>query len=93
MDDRKQWAPLHYAVDANNMYVLSKLTTGEKRFRCGNYSSFLLHYSTCMVFSLPLDININGGNGDNVLHIAAQSKKIWEGVSLKDVIRSDELPP
>ncbi len=36
LDDRKQWTPLHYAVDANNIHVFSHLTKGEKCFRCGN---------------------------------------------------------
>ncbi|UJR17163.1 hypothetical protein I4U23_004059 [Adineta vaga] len=57
-DSRRQWTPLHYAVEANNMFIFSKLTSGDKFYRC--------------------DININGGNGENVLHIAAQSNKIWE---------------
>ncbi|CAF1423214.1 unnamed protein product [Adineta steineri] len=61
LDKRKQWAPLHYAVDANNLYVFSQLTGREKRFRC--------------------NININGGNGENVLHIAALSQHIWTNKS------------
>ncbi len=43
--------------------------------------TILLYLSAYMVFSLHLDININGGNGENVLHIAAQSQKIWKNVS------------
>lgn len=35
LDDKKQWAPIHYAVDTNNCYVFRKLTEGKKRFRCG----------------------------------------------------------
>ena len=77
-DERKQWAPLHYAVDANNMHIFTQLTRGEKKFRCGKSSAFsfvILH-----IF-LHSDINLNGGNGENVLHIAAHSQHIWKDVS------------
>jgi hypothetical protein len=43
LDDKRQWAPIHYAVDANNLYVFQKLTEGEKRFRCSKYFSFSSH--------------------------------------------------
>ncbi|CAF4199915.1 unnamed protein product [Adineta steineri] len=71
LDDKKQWAPLHYAVFMNNKYVCNRLagtkmdlgkltneTLDSKDFRC--------------------DINILTGNGENVLHIAARSSCIWK---------------
>ncbi|CAF1382057.1 unnamed protein product [Adineta ricciae] len=61
LDNHKRWAPLHYAVEANNKYVFQQLTSGNKTYRS--------------------DININGGNGENVLHIAAESDKIWTNKS------------
>jgi hypothetical protein len=42
LDDRKQWAPLHYAVEENNLYIFTQLTQREEKFRCGNYLSSLL---------------------------------------------------
>ncbi len=42
LDDRKQWAALHYAVDANNTYVFDQLTAPGKRFRSSIHSSLLL---------------------------------------------------
>ncbi|CAF1054871.1 unnamed protein product [Adineta steineri] len=71
LDDKKQWAPLHYAVFMKNKYICNRLagtkmdlgeltdeTLDSKDFRC--------------------DINILTGNGENVLHIAARSSSIWE---------------
>ena len=79
LDDRKQWAPLHYAVDANNIFVFKKLTGTEERFQCGK---LLLFASLNRSVFFPSDININGGHSENILHIAAQSKNIWNHVSL-----------
>ncbi|CAM2714402.1 unnamed protein product [Rotaria socialis] len=33
-DEENQWAPLHYAVYYNNIFIFDKLTADEKRFRC-----------------------------------------------------------
>ena len=81
LDDRKQWAPLHYAVDANNYYVFYQLTQGKTKFRCGKLSFIITSLYHISGFFFHLDININGGNGENVLHIAARSQSIWKDVS------------
>ncbi len=78
LDDRKQWAALHYAVDANNIHVFSRLTAPKNPYQCGIYSSFCFIIQSAFVC---LDIHINGGNGENVLHIAARSDHVWKNVS------------
>ena len=50
-------------------------------FDAVKYMSFSL--DVYKVFFKYLDINIDGGNGENVLHIAAQSDAIWQPVRVK----------
>lgn len=81
LDCEKQWAPLHYAVDANNGFVSKKLTGSDKRFRCGALDRLFHTLNTINYIFLDSDINIQGGNGENVLHVVARSKHIWTCVS------------
>ncbi|CAF4082826.1 unnamed protein product [Adineta steineri] len=60
LDEDKEWAALHYAVDCNNEELCSRLTSKEDEYQC--------------------DVNILGGNGENVLHIVSQSTCIWGDV-------------
>jgi len=50
-------------------------------FDAVKYMSFSL--DVYKFFFKYLDINIDGGNGENVLHIAAQSDAIWQPVRVK----------
>ncbi|CAF3676752.1 unnamed protein product [Adineta steineri] len=59
LDEDKQWAALHYAVDSNNEELCRRLTFKLDKYQC--------------------DVNILGGNGENVLHVVSQSKYIWQG--------------
>ena len=73
-DEENQWAPLHYAVHYDNYHVFENLTSGEERFKCGK--SFVSNVNG-LAISYIIDINLNGGRGENVLHIAARSPNIW----------------
>ncbi|CAF4160294.1 unnamed protein product, partial [Adineta steineri] len=71
LDDKKQWAPLHYAVFMNNTFVCD----------CLAGKTVVLDESTNEKFDskdFRCDINILTGNGENVLHIAARSNSIWK---------------
>jgi hypothetical protein len=35
LDDERQWAALHYAVEHNNIKLCEKLTSKTKSYRCG----------------------------------------------------------
>ncbi|CAF4102655.1 unnamed protein product, partial [Adineta steineri] len=70
LDEDKQWAALHYAVDCNNVKLCNRLTSKEDKYQC--------------------DVNILGGNGENVLHIVSQSTCIWGDV--KDATTA-KVPP
>ncbi|CAF0792131.1 unnamed protein product [Adineta steineri] len=72
LDDEKQWAALHYAVDCNNEELCRKLTSKKKK------------YSKC-------DINILGGNGENVLHVVSQSNCIWQGIGDGSITKFPDL--
>jgi ankyrin repeat protein len=99
LDDKKQWAPLHYAVFMNNNFVCDCLagktvvlneppdeTFDSKDFRCGLYHiSIFKNYFWALFFHCQ-DINILTGNGENVLHIAARSSSIWK-VRIHSLVR------
>jgi hypothetical protein len=51
LDGRKQWAAIHYAVDADNIYVFNQLTACDKLYRCSIYSFVFLYYIPYQVTS------------------------------------------
>ncbi|CAF1041066.1 unnamed protein product [Adineta steineri] len=72
LDDDKQWAALHYAVDSNNEDLCRRLTSKKDKYRC--------------------DVNIFGGNGENVLHVVSQSECIWQDIEeVEDVGNVEEV--
>jgi hypothetical protein len=44
-----------------------------------------------VVLVLHLDININGGDGENVLHIAARSQNIWKDEDVSFILKTVKL--
>ena len=50
LDNHKRWAPLHYAVEANNKYVFQQLTSGNKTYRSGMYVVYQMANSCSFVF-------------------------------------------
>ncbi|CAF3715438.1 unnamed protein product [Adineta steineri] len=70
LDEDKQWAALHYAVDSNNKDLCRRLTSKKGKYRC--------------------DVNILGGNGENILHVVSQSKQIW--LNMKEATTA-KVPP
>ncbi|CAF1485605.1 unnamed protein product [Rotaria sordida] len=72
LDERKQWSALHYAVANNNLFV-AKILLGKTDLPEDH--------------SYKCNINILGGHGENALHVAAQSKKLWNSDQSQDIIR------
>ncbi|CAF1346868.1 unnamed protein product, partial [Adineta ricciae] len=62
LDEQKQWSALHYAVFNNNLFV-TKILVGTRHIH--NDKPY------------KCDLNVLGGNGENVLHVAAQSNPLW----------------
>ncbi|CAF1466942.1 unnamed protein product [Adineta ricciae] len=62
LDEQKQWSALHYAVFNNNLFV-TKILVGAR----------YIHDDK----PYKCDLNVLGGNGENVLHVAAQSNPLW----------------
>jgi ankyrin repeat protein len=82
LDDERQWAALHYAVECNNEELCRTLTSKNGRYTCGTL--FFLLKQTAFIASKnnTVDVNILGGNGENVLHIASRSDLTWSNVSI-----------
>jgi hypothetical protein len=81
LDDERQWAALHYAVECNNVGLCDILTSKREPYRCG---MFFLLKQTAFIASKNniVDVNILGGNGENVLHVASRPDLIWTNVSI-----------
>ncbi|UJR12614.1 hypothetical protein I4U23_016789 [Adineta vaga] len=74
LDERKQWPALHYAVSKNNTFV-AKILLGTTDLReKGSYEC---------------NIKILGGHGENALHVAAQSRELWNTNQSQNTIRSN----
>ncbi len=55
LDDKKQWAPLHYAVFHHNSFICHKLTakaSDEKHFQCGMQDVTALFKSFLFAFKI-----------------------------------------